>query len=149
MSFPFINKTWLLNNLKTRTAMNSKMSVFVICVEVFMYLLLHNLHDCAFKKNVDRVSKVLKSSKPHPQYMVSMKEHLNIQHLLFKYLVFFLFYVSFYLSVTSKSKTPTFYSFFFLLCWMWYLNYPAYLKVWKSTCECAWRFFFFYYDEFF
>ena len=55
----------LLNNLKTKTAMNAKISMFVICVEAFMYWLLHNLHDCAFKKNVDRISKVLKSSKHH------------------------------------------------------------------------------------
>ena len=28
--------------------MNAKISVFVICVETIMYLLLHNLHDCTF-----------------------------------------------------------------------------------------------------
>ena len=28
--------------------MNAKISVFVICVEVIIYLLLHNLHDCTF-----------------------------------------------------------------------------------------------------
>ena len=93
--------------------MNSKMSVFVICVEVFMYLLLHNLHDCAFKKNVDRVSKVLKSSKPHPQYMVSMKEHLNIQHLLFKYLVFFFFMFHFTYQLLQNQKRQPFIHFFF------------------------------------
>ena len=43
-----------------------------------------------------------------------MKEYLNIQcYLLFKYLVFFLFYASFYLSYNSKSKTPVLYSYFF------------------------------------
>ena len=46
--FLFINKTWL-NNLKTRIAVNAKISVFVICVEVIIYLL-YNLHDCTFKK---------------------------------------------------------------------------------------------------
>ena len=59
--------------------------MFVICVKAIMYLLLHNLH---------RVSKALKSSK-HQNTWFQMKEHLNIQHLLFKYLVFFLFHVSF------------------------------------------------------
>ena len=31
--------------------MNAKMSVFVILVEAIMYLLLYNLHDCAFAYN--------------------------------------------------------------------------------------------------
>ena len=48
MSFPFINKTFQLNNLKTRTVMNAKISVFVICVEAIVYLLLYNFHDCTF-----------------------------------------------------------------------------------------------------
>ena len=38
-----------LNNLKTRTAVNAKLSVLVIGVEAIIYLLLHNLHDCNFK----------------------------------------------------------------------------------------------------
>ena len=29
--------------------MNAKISVFVICVEAIIYLLLFNLHDCTFK----------------------------------------------------------------------------------------------------
>ena len=49
MSFLFINKTLRLNNLKTRTAMNAKISIFVICVEAIIYLSLHNFHDCTFK----------------------------------------------------------------------------------------------------
>ena len=28
--------------------MNAKISVFVICVEAIVYLLLYNLHDCTF-----------------------------------------------------------------------------------------------------
>ena len=48
MSFPFINKTLRFNNLKTRKAMNAKISVFVICVEAMMYLLLYNLYDSTF-----------------------------------------------------------------------------------------------------
>ena len=30
--------------------MNAKISVFVICAEVMIYLLLYNLHDCTFKR---------------------------------------------------------------------------------------------------
>ena len=41
----------MLGNLKTRAAMNAKISVFVICVEVITYLLLYNLYDCTFKQN--------------------------------------------------------------------------------------------------
>ena len=44
----FINKTLRPNNLKTRTAVNAKVSVFVICVEAIVYLLLYNFHDCTF-----------------------------------------------------------------------------------------------------
>ena len=79
-----------------------------------MYLLLHNLHRFTFKQNVERVSKVLKCSKHHNIWF-QMKERLNIQCSLFKYLVFLLFYVSFWLSDTSKSKTQTFYSVFFVV----------------------------------
>ena len=49
MSFLFTNKNIRLDNLKTRTTTNAKISVFVICVEVIVYLLLYNLHDCTFK----------------------------------------------------------------------------------------------------
>ena len=45
----FLHKTVRLNNLKSRTAINAKISVFVICVEAIIYLLLYNLHDCTFK----------------------------------------------------------------------------------------------------
>ena len=48
MSFLFINKTLRLNNLKTRTTVNAKISVFVICLEAIIYLLLFNLHNCTF-----------------------------------------------------------------------------------------------------
>ena len=56
MSFLFINKTLRLDNLKGRRATNAKISVFVICVEAIIYLLLHNLHDCTFKKITPLVS---------------------------------------------------------------------------------------------
>ena len=49
MSFLFINKTLELNNLKARTAMNTKVSVFLICVEAIIYFLLYNLHDFNIK----------------------------------------------------------------------------------------------------
>ena len=45
----FINKRLRLNNSKTRTAMNAKTLIFVICVEAIIYLPLRTLHDCNFK----------------------------------------------------------------------------------------------------
>ena len=39
MSFLFVNKTLRLNNLKTRTAKNVKISVFDICAKAIIYLL--------------------------------------------------------------------------------------------------------------
>ena len=33
--------------------MNTKSSVFVICVEVIIHLLLDNLHDCTFNINTE------------------------------------------------------------------------------------------------
>ena len=45
----FINKNLQLNNSKTKTATDAKISIF-ICVEAIIYLLLHNLHDCTFKE---------------------------------------------------------------------------------------------------
>ena len=41
-----------LNNLKTKTVMNAKISVFAICVEVIIYLLIYNLHGCTFKAQI-------------------------------------------------------------------------------------------------
>ena len=49
LSFPFKNKTFRLNNLKTTTAVNAKIPVFVICVEVIIQSLLFNFHDRTFK----------------------------------------------------------------------------------------------------
>ena len=54
LSFLFINKTLQLNNLKTRTGMNAKMSVFVVCVEAIIYLLLFNLHARTFNDPDDQ-----------------------------------------------------------------------------------------------
>ena len=39
-------------NLKTRLTMNAKISVFFICVEAMLRLLLYNLHDCTFKDSI-------------------------------------------------------------------------------------------------
>ena len=47
--FLFINKAIRLNNLKTRAAMNARISLFVVCCKVIIYLLKYNLHDCTFK----------------------------------------------------------------------------------------------------
>ena len=58
-----INKTLRLNNLKTRTAMNAKISEFVICVETIIYLLLYNLHDCTFNKMKDYFNAEIKERK--------------------------------------------------------------------------------------
>ena len=33
--------------------MNAKISVFVICVEAIIYLLLYNLHECTFKIKIN------------------------------------------------------------------------------------------------
>ena len=41
-----------LDNLKTRTSMNAKASVFVICVEAIIYLLLYNVHDFTFNTQI-------------------------------------------------------------------------------------------------
>ena len=49
LSLLFINKTLRPNNLKTRIAMNGKISVSIICVEMIIYLLLYDLHDSTFK----------------------------------------------------------------------------------------------------
>ena len=51
LSFLFINTTLRRNNLKSRTAM--KIAVFLICVEVMIYLLLYNMNDCTF--NISRM----------------------------------------------------------------------------------------------
>ena len=48
IDFFVINKTLRLNNLKTRTAMNAKISLFVICAKAIIYLLLYNLHGSTF-----------------------------------------------------------------------------------------------------
>ena len=51
MSFLFIHKILRLNSLKTRKVTDVKVSVFVICVEAIIYLLLYNLSDCTIKSS--------------------------------------------------------------------------------------------------
>ena len=67
MSFLFINKTLRLDNLKTRTAINAKLSVFVIGVEAIIYLLLYNLHDCTF--NASEISLRWNDIFPYKQFL--------------------------------------------------------------------------------
>ena len=38
--------------------MNAKTSVFVICVEVIIYMLLYNLRECSFKGMVMQINKL-------------------------------------------------------------------------------------------
>ena len=65
-------------------------------------------HQIQVLRKMWRISKVLKSSK-YQNIWFQMKENLNIQYLLFKYLVFFLIYASFKFGYTS-------FIFYFLLC---------------------------------
>ena len=58
LSFIFINKNWRLNYTKTKTAMNAKLSISVICVEAIIYFLLHDLQDCTVKGNKDTRSQM-------------------------------------------------------------------------------------------
>ena len=51
LSLLLISKTLRLNNLKTRTAMNEKISVLVICVDTIIYLLL-----CVFIVSFEHIS---------------------------------------------------------------------------------------------
>ena len=50
MYFLFINKALRLNNLKTKTAINSNISVFVIYFEAIIHLSLYNLRHCTFSE---------------------------------------------------------------------------------------------------
>ena len=43
--------------------MNVKISVFVICVEVIIYLSLYNLHDCSFKNKINQSHKLFTVKK--------------------------------------------------------------------------------------
>ena len=43
--------------------MNAKISVFIVCVEAIIYLLLYNLHHCTFKKNLPTKTLSFKEAK--------------------------------------------------------------------------------------
>ena len=45
--------TKLYGTITSKLELNAKISVFVVCVEAIIYLLLHNLHDITFKQNLD------------------------------------------------------------------------------------------------
>ena len=80
-----------------------------------------------------------------------MKEHVNIRYFIFKHLVFS-FFVCFTLTIKYfkiKYANLLFIFFVFLLGWMWYLNYPEYLKIWNIACECTWKIIFFITIDFF
>ena len=52
-----INSILRLINLSRRTAMNVKISVFVIYIEAIIYLLLYNFRDSTFKGTVMQIEK--------------------------------------------------------------------------------------------
>ena len=66
-----MNKTLRLSNLKTRTVLNAKISMFVTCVEATIYVLLYNLHDCTFNNhNHSGIEKTL---------LIIVKLHLAVE----------------------------------------------------------------------
>ena len=68
LSFLFINKTLRLHNLKTRTVMNAKISVFLVCVEAIINFFVYHLHNCIFNLITSSVQKmVTNTSKILPQ----------------------------------------------------------------------------------
>ena len=60
-----INSILRLINLSRRTAMNAKISVFVIYVEAIIYLLLYNFLDSTFKGTVMQIEKALINDRLH------------------------------------------------------------------------------------
>ena len=65
-----------LNNLKTRAAMNAKISVFAIYVKASIYLLLYNLHDCTLKENPTKWLNTLKQFAENlPTNCLSVFDH--------------------------------------------------------------------------
>ena len=59
--------------------MNAKISVFFICVEAIIYLLLYNLHDCTFnslnykKEFIRRILKKIKKGENELLFWYSMR----------------------------------------------------------------------------
>ena len=50
--------------------MNTKISVFVICIEAVIDMLLHNLHDCTFKSNLEFPGLIKKNHVEFPGVLV-------------------------------------------------------------------------------
>ena len=66
--------------------MNAKISVFVVCDEAIISLLLYNLHECTFKEKCRKISPivlhhslycVLRSSVPNQTHQISIKKALR------------------------------------------------------------------------
>ena len=56
---------WTKLNLKNKTAVNAKISVFVTCVEAIIYLLLYNLHDSTFNRSNETATQLFKEVFMH------------------------------------------------------------------------------------
>ena len=74
VAFSVYKQALRLNNSKTRIAINVKISVFAICVEAIMYLLLYNLHDCTFKMIFHHVTAIFTFFN-HLYYQLNWKLH--------------------------------------------------------------------------
>ena len=80
--------------------MNAKNSVFVICVETIIYLLLHNLHDCTF--NGTRSCAKFKGSIPSSCRIMAIYVFFRLSQFLQFFFSFFFLFV--YLTVGVFSK---------------------------------------------
>ena len=78
MSFLFIDKTLWLNNLKTRPAMNVKISVFVICVGAIIIC----YYDYTFNVEIIVISKLIET-KTNSKYLIGIKFDKAIRPLVF------------------------------------------------------------------
>ena len=62
--------------------MNAKITVFVICAETIIYLLLYNFHDCTFKNQLFKNTCLRKPPKRlqdvHFLHFASTQSHLAI-----------------------------------------------------------------------
>ena len=63
--------------------MNAKISVFIICVEVIIYLLLYNLHGCTFNMGILPIPKLSRNVKG---YLMSFLRKQEFTCELFDYL---------------------------------------------------------------
>ena len=84
--------------------MNAKISVFVICVEAIIYLLLYNLHGCTFKQmnNRRRSENLIKSIESffnHQDRDIQESFHEQILEICRKENFLFYFFVVFFVGV--------------------------------------------------